>query len=87
MQKMPMNALNQQYQQNSPSPSYGENSNRNKQDGKMSKKRRQSAVRGDNTMNDDEEQMDTVGELAGNQNNIFYQSIHVELPDDRTMQD
>lgn len=53
----------------------------------MSKKRRQSAVRGDNTMNDDEEQMDTVGELAGNQNNIFYQSIHVELPDDRTMQD
>ena len=40
----------------------------------MGKKRRQSAVRGgpDNNMNDDEEQMDTVGELTGNQNNIFY---------------
>ncbi len=51
----------------------------------MAKKRRQSAVRGE--INDEEEQMDTVGELGGNQHNIFYQSILVDLPDDRTLQD
>lgn len=35
--------------------------------------------------------MDIVGELDGptnpGNNNIFYQSINVELPDDRTVQD
>ena len=52
--------------------------------GQNSKKRRQSTI-------EDEEQMDTVGELAGptnpGNNNMLYQSIYVDLPDDRTLQD
>ncbi len=87
MQKMPMNSLNNQ---NHPPMPYERETKRVSKVG-TSKKKRQSAVRGsgDNTLNDEEEQQDTVGELGGGaNNNIFYQSmIHVELPDDRTLQD